>query len=401
LILSVSLTNTSKIIFILTNEYLVIVGGAMSFAKRLRRINISMMLRLVSFIFLIPIAYLLFYSILGYNGYIQFAQKEKAGAEVLKKIKPLIFEISEAKLNENLSNSSIDNSFKALISEFDELREELGLSVENMEKSDKTSISPENIFENWKGFNKSGISEADFNDIIQKLLSFNTLIGDVSNLILDPDLDSYYLMDIALLAMPQTTVRMFENQYYLKNNIDAQNINFSNRINLAVFNSSFKQSDIDRINGSMNTAFEQDEAFYGISNTLKPNLESKFDDFNKLSNELLFETAKAADTESDIKSNQIFDNTSSVLNSASALWDSTLDELIVLLDIRIDNYKNGRLQTVLIAVFFVILAYIALFFVSKNISNLIDVVMSFIKHISKGEVDEAINEVSLLESKYY
>src|SRR4029453_3351577 len=33
-------------------------------------------------------------------------------------------------------------------------------------------------------------------------------MGDTSNLILDPDLDSYYLMDITLLALPQTQDRL-------------------------------------------------------------------------------------------------------------------------------------------------------------------------------------------------
>ena len=31
--------------------------------------------------------------------------------------------------------------------------------------------------------------------------------GDTSNLILDPDLDSYYAMDMTLLALPQTQER--------------------------------------------------------------------------------------------------------------------------------------------------------------------------------------------------
>src|SRR4029434_7758766 len=35
-----------------------------------------------------------------------------------------------------------------------------------------------------------------------------THAGDTSNLILDPDLDSYYTMDITLLAVPQTQDRI-------------------------------------------------------------------------------------------------------------------------------------------------------------------------------------------------
>lgn len=35
-----------------------------------------------------------------------------------------------------------------------------------------------------------------------------THAGDTSNLILDPDLDSYYLMDVTLIAMPQMQDRI-------------------------------------------------------------------------------------------------------------------------------------------------------------------------------------------------
>ena len=35
-------------------------------------------------------------------------------------------------------------------------------------------------------------------------------MGDTSNLILDPDLDSYYVMDVTLLAIPDALVRQEE-----------------------------------------------------------------------------------------------------------------------------------------------------------------------------------------------
>ena len=37
-----------------------------------------------------------------------------------------------------------------------------------------------------------------------------THAGDTSNLILDPDLDSYYLMDVTLLALPETLSRLLK-----------------------------------------------------------------------------------------------------------------------------------------------------------------------------------------------
>ena len=51
----------------------------------------------------------------------------------------------------------------------------------------------------------------DAKDTARDTAALNALIvrvGDKSNLILDPDLDSYYMMDATLLALPQTQDRM-------------------------------------------------------------------------------------------------------------------------------------------------------------------------------------------------
>lgn len=75
---------------------------------------------------------------MGYNGYIDFALKEKAGAEVLIKIKPLLFDIPKAKIGEkSINDKEIDKHFQELISEFDKHSSELGLSEEDMKKTKK------------------------------------------------------------------------------------------------------------------------------------------------------------------------------------------------------------------------------------------------------------------------
>jgi methyl-accepting chemotaxis protein len=42
--------------------------------------------------------------------------------------------------------------------------------------------------------------------VLQEILALNSLVGDTSQLILDPDIDSYYVMDMVLLKVPQVQV---------------------------------------------------------------------------------------------------------------------------------------------------------------------------------------------------
>src|SRR5262249_1842336 len=51
-------------------------------------------------------------------------------------------------------------------------------------------------------------SEERHGHLVEDVRTMITHAGDTSNLILDPDLDSYYLMDITLLALPQTQARL-------------------------------------------------------------------------------------------------------------------------------------------------------------------------------------------------
>src|SRR5690606_25442578 len=44
----------------------------------------------------------------------------------------------------------------------------------------------------------------------QRFLELNTRVGDTSNLILDPDLDSYYVMDITTIRLPLLLKRLGE-----------------------------------------------------------------------------------------------------------------------------------------------------------------------------------------------
>ena len=47
-----------------------------------------------------------------------------------------------------------------------------------------------------------------YTSFVATIRTMITHAGDTSNLILDPDLDSYYLMDVTLLALPQTQDRI-------------------------------------------------------------------------------------------------------------------------------------------------------------------------------------------------
>ncbi len=91
-------------------------------------------------------------------------------------------------------------------------------------------------------------------------------VGDTSNLILDPDLDSYYVMDATLLALPQTLGRLGAAQALLAASLGAPDAPTSAglRREAAVLVRMLGEADRDRVRASLATALGEDPDFYGI-----------------------------------------------------------------------------------------------------------------------------------------
>jgi methyl-accepting chemotaxis protein len=375
--------------------------------KHIRRLNASVLLTVVSIGFLVPIAYLMFYSILGYNGYIDFADKEKSGAIFLKNLKPVINSVfdycnqSDNSAAINSTKAKVNDSFNELMKTTKDLEEELSLSQSHFKEIKKNNIHPVTLFEKWKSSSESSNSREECEGLILDLIALNNYVGDISNLILDPDLDSYYLMDVALLAMPQLTKRVNDFRNYIKFTIADSTLTFEGRIYLSVFQSGFRDGDIARVNGSIQTALEQDASFYGVCPNLAKNINSILPEFNRSAEHLLKLNENSSTIDGELNLAQIDQEAENTLKSSSLLWDSSLNELIRLLDIRMDDYRSGRLNTIIIAAFFVLISYLMLYFVAKRISRIIKSTTMFMLSISEGKLSEAAQKVKHLREKVY
>jgi PAS domain S-box-containing protein len=172
--------------------------------------------------FFFPIGVLLFFFVTTRNEKITFAQKELEGSAHLAQIQPLVRDIFLHSLLANrvantanvlptlsaefrAAGDSIDNTLKNLI----EVANHGGTQLLN---SNETRVKITTLAGDWQAL-KSNLhvpdhfSAAESNDahtkLIAQLRDVILHIGDQSNLILDPDLDSYYLMDLTLLQTPE------------------------------------------------------------------------------------------------------------------------------------------------------------------------------------------------------
>jgi len=120
-----------------------------------------------------------------------FTRKELLGIEYINPLKDMLYNMQEYRFKVYTAKSSsmeeIDKNIK-LIDKIDA----------NLNETLSVGKDWENIKTNWK--NASGFDKQT--EVINSVIALISHINDTSNLVLDPDLDTYYLMDAYSLKLP-------------------------------------------------------------------------------------------------------------------------------------------------------------------------------------------------------
>lgn len=163
---------------------------------------------IISLIFLIPLLVFFYVAVSAVNQQLSLAKKELEGVTLLTQIRPLVEDVAKHRGMTHALLSG-DNSFalrvekqKNLINEhfdqlsqYNELIENLNLSDEIQEiKTLWTDIKSEKL--------QQQLSFQLHTELIDKVLGINLLVADNSRLTLDPEIETYYLMDAVVNRLP-------------------------------------------------------------------------------------------------------------------------------------------------------------------------------------------------------
>jgi HPt (histidine-containing phosphotransfer) domain-containing protein/HAMP domain-containing protein len=111
-----------------------------------------------------------------------------------------------------------------------------------------------------------------YQGIVSHVRTMITHAGDTSNLILDPDLDSYYLMDVSLLALPQMEGRLHQIATEVTELLAAGELDSESRVRVATLSALLEEADWERVVASTHTAINEDPNFQGTSRSLSESL---------------------------------------------------------------------------------------------------------------------------------
>jgi methyl-accepting chemotaxis protein len=363
-------------------------------------LKIAQKLMLIGLAFSLPIMMLLYFTIVGINGSIHFAQLEIDGEQLIEPLSELTLEIprhrrlSEQPLSLELSDldNRIDRSFEVLNQILMAVGDPLKINLEGLRAAGMADLSPDQLRSQWLDLRNRSAQmppsdrQQRYEDLIQKLRRLFSRIGDTSNLILDPDLDSYYLMDVSIVGLPLAEARL-NNILDLGSRLSAtKKIKTEDQFALNGQAAALVGSDYVRMDVGLTTALREDKNFYGPSKSLQMRLPSVKQDY-------LTQLSQFSKTLDQLSRNgdktilaELMNQGSALMNTSQVLRNTVREELITLLQQRIKSYKTQRLTYLLLSFAAIALALMMIYSISDSINHRLRQLITIAEAIAAGDL---------------
>jgi methyl-accepting chemotaxis protein len=289
----------------------------------------------------------------GVSHDIAFAEAELAGNRYQRPLEQLLRYVGEHRLLVAQQAAGAQQPDKIAAAEravdaaFDDLRAAqqrdgaaLQFTPDGLAQRKREHVEIETVAGEWAALKgKPSAAGEGHLHLASDLRTMITHAGDTSNLILDPDLDSYYTMDITLLALPQTQDRLAQMIAFGQQALSQPATDESKR-RLSVLAALLQESDLDRIAADVQTAINEDANFGGVSDGLQKNLPAAFERYRAATAAFIELTNTAAAGATPVSAADFVVAGLAARDASFALWKTSVDELDVLLDVRTANFRR-------------------------------------------------------------
>ena len=386
----------------------------MSLSVIANRFGIGRKLVLITLAYLVPIGSLVLHTIHNVGANIDFAKSEIMGNQLQRPLEDLLNQLGERRVY-SVSSVLGDKSSEALISKVDpkvdefisqlekkyaRLSNDLKFTPEELKKVGYEVATIDNLKSQWSKLKSATFKAPEdasgaYVDVLAVVNTMITHLGNTSNLILDPDLDSYYTMDVTLLALPMTQNRVAEVVANMLPAIKRGELTQEERVTAGVYARFLKESDLSRIQADFDTALKNDSAYYGESKSFQTKIPTALTSY-ATDTEAFISLLFRASTEEKI-SFTVEEFVSVALKSRQnsfGLWSQTVDELDQFLDTRIEFY-NGQMFWQLApnaGILLVVFGFV--FFVARSITKPLHDVMSRISR-SVSQIAHGVDSIHL------
>jgi len=328
---------------------------------------------LISALFILPLVIVVSLLFSEIHDRLDFAQKELYGTDYLRpliKFSQTIYQ-SQTKAS-NLTGLPLASEIEM---DWDKLK---AVQQKYSQILDTNTVFP--ALENAKNQLVQNYQQsASYDKVISVINHLRARVGDTSNLILDPDLDSYYLMDAILIKLPAQRLTIHNLQMQIKAVRQAGNLTPDTAKNIIALSKLLQETQGD-FDFNLNT---------GFSNNPKGNLRSKL---TPISEKFSQEVNQIHQVFSEITANTPIsalnaDILSQALDTSWQMWQSTADSLDELLidrrwKFQIRKYGIGAFITViLLVVIYVLIGFY------RSVMNTVSSLEEAAQRMARGETN--------------
>ena len=353
-----------------------------------KNIKLSLKLTSIGLAFVLPLGVLLYIAIANINVQIQFSRLETEGNTMQRPLEKLLENLPKAASDTEAFNN-VSVAFADLAKAESLYGNDLQFTPEGLSSRKRSHLAPVAVAARWETLKKQqGNAEVfakGINELLDDVSGMITHCGDTSNLILDPDLDSYYTMDMTLLALPQSQRRLAAILAFGNKVLRSGTLAESDLRQFNTYAEMFLESDFSRIVGDTQTSLNEDANFYGPSPTLAPNLSAGLDMYISATQPFITMLSNIASGE--VVSHQEFMAAGAKANAAAySYWEICAKELDTLLAIRIANYNSQRLTMLAATGIALVLAVLLAYAVGRGVTRTIRGMVAFSNAVSEGNL---------------
>lgn len=355
-----------------------------------RNLKIGRKLVLLGIVFSVPVAVLLFLLIKEQNIAIDFGENERRGVEYINPIRHLLHDIQKhqvAFLNGAIETPALEKQIEEDIRSIQEVDSRYGKELKTSHGlaglAEKWSTTKSLVLRSSSNAKPENINSA-YDDIVGKsILPLIIQAGDTSQLILDPDLDSYYAMDNVVLNLPALGQLIAQTNAHVADLILTRE-NMESKKQLISFLLARIEPTMERLSTGLQTSINQNPSLRSkLSLPLRTHIEAvkAFDDMIRRQ---VLDAGPSDFAKIDLKSMSA--NGLKTLESNSTMYDVTIGVLDDLLVTRIATFNQRRAVSLGIVSISVVFAALFVASIGRSISRPIAELREVTDRISRGDL---------------
>ncbi len=351
------------------------------------KIKLFWKLTIIGLAFALPVVGLLYMSINTINGQIHFSELELQGNTYQRPLQKLLQSLPEFVTNSDRAKPHIEQAFIQLKAAHAQYGESLQFTENGLASRNRAQLKLSAVLKKWKILQETDAGSpqriAACSSLVDDIMGMIAHVGDTSNLILDPDLDSYYMMDLSLLALPANQVRLMEIMQQGLAKLSSGELSDADRRLFNTWAILLQDFDLARVQASTETALNEDPNFYGILPDLSTRMTPAFNTYKKAHAELIYILRTIADSNIPVSPQNFLSKAQAAHKASFAYWDVASKELDSLLHIRMSHFIQQRTIMLIISCF-VLFAGLLSYCISKGINTTVQGMCRFTAHVSGG-----------------